>query len=138
MIQRIQSVYLLLAGIAALLLILLPLGSLAPEGEETVPVLIKAANHLGLLVSSGVMVSVALATIFLYTNRPLQARIGNVAIVSALAFTGIFLVVFQTDLDRFQVAIGTFMPVIYIILVVLGIRSIRRDEALVKSADRFR
>ena len=138
MIQRIQSVYLLLAGIAALLLILLPLGSLTPEGEETVPALIKAANHVGLLVSSGLMVTVALTTIFLYTNRPLQARIGNVAVAAALAFAGIFVVVFQADLDRFQVAVGTFMPVIYIILVVLAVRSIRRDEALVKSADRFR
>jgi len=141
MIQRIQSVYLFIAAIVALLLLFLPLGVVQTslEGQEmAIRDYVLAREVLALMIVGLVMVSLALGAIFLYGNRAFQARVGWTALLSGLVFIGLFLLAHASELSSFKPAVGCFLPLVYLIVVVLAIRGIRSDDKLVRSADRFR
>jgi hypothetical protein len=137
MIQRIQTVYLLLAAVAALLLLFLPIGALSLETSAELD-LIKATEVIALMALVLVMVSLPLLAIFLYAKRGLQIQVGGVGLLTALAFIAVFLAGFASEFDAFQPMAGAAMPVLYVVFVLLAIRGIRADEKLVKSMDRFR
>ena len=132
MIQRIQSIYLILASGLAGGGLVFPLGT--PEGGEPVYPL----GHTPLLILALAMSAVALAAVFLFTNRPLQARIAGVGMLVGLAFIAVGAILFGAEFGTWAIGFGAFMPVVYVILAWLARNAIRRDEELVRSADRFR
>ncbi|MEM9527068.1 MAG: DUF4293 domain-containing protein, partial [Bacteroidota bacterium] len=92
---------------------------------------------IGLFAFAGV---VLLATIFLFKNRPLQMK---------LTLAGIVLVAFAIGYGAYQLFtdsaaalatpdIGVALPVLAIIFSFLAQRYIKKDEKLVRSADRLR
>lgn len=137
MIQRIQSVYLFLAAVAALLLLILPIGALSLESAPELD-MVKATEVMALMALALVMVSLSLFAVFLYAKRGLQIQVGGLGLLSAVAFVAVFLAGFASQFDAFRPMAGAAMPVLYIVFVLLAIRGIRADEKLVKSMDRFR
>ena len=152
MIQRIQSVYLLLAAIVVAVAMFTTVCSFVEADGITVHVL----RPLGLTSDSGMFhstwgmfgllllsVVVSVATIFLYTNRMLQIRM---TVFNALLLIGYYIVaaffiyMLQDGMGEvsFRPGIGLALPAIAIILFYLAFRGIYRDEVIVRAADRLR
>lgn len=149
MIQRIQTIWLLLAA-----------GSLA--GQFTLPYLqtpaedparalsalsdgaLTPADNVGLLGLTVLGAVVALLAIFLFKNRALQTRLALAASGTGVLLLG--LVVFSVNMTlsdvpeggSAQLALGLALPAAFILFSWLAARSIRKDEALVRSMDRLR
>jgi hypothetical protein len=144
MIQRIQTVYLLIATlISAGLIFVLNLW----VNEDGTPffVLDSFASEQNLLkiMSSLFFVSAALTlwTIFKFKNRKLQFVLGRLSILINFILLGILVYFTQNLSGEMQVSekgIGLLIPILTIVLVVLANKAIKRDEELVKSVDRLR
>ncbi|TCP28452.1 uncharacterized protein DUF4293 [Tenacibaculum skagerrakense] len=143
MIQRIQSIYLLLVGIisggltfvfnlwstAATKIYSLDLLATNSVVEKIVPVLFFISALL------------AIITIFLFKNRKLQFVLGRLNILTNLFLLGVLVYLSLTLSGEASVSekgIGMFFPVIIIVLLVLANKAIKKDEDLVKSVDRLR
>ncbi|MEJ2882991.1 DUF4293 domain-containing protein [Pedobacter sp. GR22-6] len=135
MIQRIQSIWLLLAGLTILLLLVLPPVTLpadAPEVPRPSTLLLIANLFIALL---------SLLNIFNFKNRSLQKNLILLNIVLTLALCAWIFVTFRDfpgGLEDVKPSIGAFMPLLSIIFSALAYRGIRRDEQLLRSADRLR
>ncbi|MDR0547583.1 MAG: DUF4293 domain-containing protein [Dysgonamonadaceae bacterium] len=137
MIQRIQTIWLLLAGVFCTLQLVLPMISVAsqPLSLFLPTVLLKIFGACGLLI--------ALLAIFWYKNRTQQLRwcYGMVLLqISAYICTGWFLRRLEDipTIKNSAEALTFIFPAITIIFAVLAIVGIRKDEKKVRAADRLR
>ena len=152
MIQRIQTLYLLLATALMSLTLFLPLATILQGGNELI---VKAFTlsgvegvegslplYLGVLLA--ITTALLLVIVFLYKRRLLQIRLCVSAIVLLLGsatLIGLYcyrLCDIWAGESIFTLGFASLMPVVAIILVALAIRGIARDEALVRSLDRIR
>jgi hypothetical protein len=148
MIQRIQSVYLLLVAVLMAAAAFSPLFELT--GKETV-----ASSSLGIqplivqhptwvVVSLAVLSALlALVNIFLYKKRKLQMKVGTLTSLLILFFYVAVFIYFsdctaKDELVFSSFQFGIFLPLIALVLNVLAILKIKKDENLVKSSDRIR
>ncbi len=153
MIQRIQTVYFFLAALCASTVFfitvytvtLVPAGGFIPPITMHYDLSIEDAikNLQGLVCMIAVLVP--LAAIFLYKNRRLQIRLGWVALIIscvALALLAIQYIDIALKAPGNEAEIvpgaGLFIPIVGIIFLILAIRGVKKDEALVRSADRIR
>lgn len=133
MIQRIQSIYLLLAAVLSGVVAFL------------VPFFI-SDNSLYLLhfpvFTAGFVLSalVSLYSIFRYKNRQQQVVSGRVNIIINFILFGLLVYHWYEvfGLSPENVGLGIYIPAIVIVLVSLANRGIMKDEMLVKSMDRLR
>lgn len=149
MIQRIQTVYLLVVAILMVVMMSLPVGSfVAADYTATV------FNNLSLVAPDGtadyapwamfaiLMVSavVTLGTIFLYKKRMLQIRLTIFNIILLLGYYGtlVTFVIMLKGENSFTPSWTVILPLISIILDWLAIRAIGKDEMLVKAYERLR
>lgn len=136
MIQRIQTIYLLLAAANSGGLIFLV--SLWVDGEGNEVVAMDENVYFGAFVTSAI---ISIVAIFLYKNRQLQTVINRLNLMLNLILLGVFVYRALTMSGATAVAekgIGMFIPILSIVLIVLANKAIRKDEQLVKSADRLR
>ena len=122
MIQRIQTVYMLIAGVVAAMPILF--------GLDWLRTLLFAISAV-----------VALYTIFKYKKRNLQQLLNWLNIVINFTLLGIFVYRMLNSSGESLLSekgVGVFVPVLSIVFLFLANKAIRRDEKLVKSADRLR
>lgn len=150
MLQRIQSLFLLLAAGAMLTASVTPLATFLFNGDkvlfEAMGIYLNGTltdSTWGLFLVGALSSILALATVFLYKNRMLQIRISIfniVLMVGFYLFFGFILYkVHPVDQLTFQrVGVGVIMPAIAIIFTILAIRNIGADEALVRSLNRLR
>ena len=145
MIQRKQTLFLVLAIILSITCLCMPIGILEPIGMGTPTVL----WNLGTVVpGSGVQfsnwplfaflaVSVVLEiiAIFTYHRRMLQAKLCSWSIVFSLAFS--ILNGFGKSYT-FHLQLAACLPLVAIIALVLARRGVIQDEKLIRSADRIR
>ncbi len=147
MIQRIQTVFLFLAALAFIALFQFPfaVSDVASKGflQDKVfnifdnPILIALAGLGGLI---------ALIAIFLFKNRPLQVRLTYLTIITGVLLIVAAVVLFlnegnsQQIIEKGQISdsIGLYMPVLGLIFGFLAARFIKKDEKIVRSADRLR
>lgn len=135
MIQRVQSIWLFLAGLSLFLLTLLPIVTYladVPPGPKPSSGLLYSTILLGLL---------CIATIFAFKNRTLQKNIIKGIIVLILCLCGWVYFTLQAlpgGLTDAKPSIGAFLPILAIIFCFLAIRGINKDEQLIRSADRLR
>ena len=141
MIQRIQSVWLFLAGIAGLLTYKLPLweGKLQ-DGSVKKFLGPESLLLFSLIVATSVM---AFVTIFLFRNRPLQKSLCMIGILLSIAIIALefFLVENmkkEMNLSQSYWQIGALLPILMMILFIMAYSGVRKDEKLVKSLDRLR
>ncbi len=145
MIQRIQSVLLLLAAAAVFALFKLPFGSSDTIAASTLfnDGIFSIQDHVGLLGLFCAAGAIAFISIFLFNNRPLQLKLSRVAIIANVIGIILAAVLFMQDSNAMGAAIpkeelGLGLPVLSIIFAALAIRFINKDENLVKSMDRLR
>jgi len=149
MIQRIQSVLLLLATAALGGQFFAPYLQ-ATEGDpaRTIATLSDGAltptDNPGLLGLTGLGAVISLAAIFLFKNRPLQTRLALTATGVCIMLAALLAFTIKMTLDQVPeggaaaFAFGPALPVLAIILNWLAVRAIRKDESLVRSMDRLR
>lgn len=157
MLQRIQSVFLLLAAVCALLTWFFPVetlhlaggpiffrpnGIFQADGTEVEYAELPIPFHVLHTIIGVVM----LVCVFLYGNRPRQMRIVRAAWLMALA-AGVLQFVSSNSLHAFMAdegdftssyGVSFFLPLGVILFALLAERAIRKDENLVRSADRLR
>ncbi|TCI94400.1 DUF4293 domain-containing protein [Tenacibaculum sp. M341] len=143
MIQRIQSIYLLLAAaISGGLTFVLSLWSTAKEVVFSMnllssPTIVEKIIPILFFLSA----ALSLIGIFLFNNRKLQFVMGRLNILTNLFLLGVLVYLSLTLSGEASVSekgIGMFVPVVSIVLLVLANKAIKKDEDLVKSVDRLR
>jgi hypothetical protein len=155
MIQRIQTIYLIAVVAISSLYFFLPFCTYTlPEsqyifkitGVEKVSLLSEPATDdagtTPLMIVLGLIVIISLVTIFNFKKRLLQIKMGRFIIfLNALL---IVLVFYDADQVSLKTGVhpdyqfGLLIPAIAIVLTVLANRAIRKDEELVRAADRIR
>jgi len=137
MLQRIQTIYLLLALISTgVLPFFIPLWTMT-DGKEYVFM----QNQL-YVVLFGLSTTLSLVSIVSYKKRQNQFVMGRLNIILNLILLGLF-VYRSLNLSGViasvsEKGIGMFLPIVAIVLLVLANKSIKKDEDLVKSVDRLR
>lgn len=132
MIQRIQSVFLLLAAIAMACLYFMPYVQVGSDDYFAKEYPIQIAFSI-------IVVAGLLLTIFLFKNRPLQLRITKVLFIFIIAFVayGVYQL-FQIDFQNLTFEPGGLLPVFTGYFTARASSKIRADEELVRSVDRLR
>ncbi|TNE60991.1 MAG: DUF4293 family protein [Bacteroidetes bacterium] len=149
MIQRIQSIFLLLAAGALGGQFALPYAQTgADDPARSLAVLsdgvLNPLDNPGLLGLTALGALVSVIAVFLFKNRPLQAKLALIAILIGAFLLALALFTTKATLDQTpeggttQLAAGLALPVAAILLNWLAARAIRKDESLVKSMDRLR
>jgi hypothetical protein len=146
MIQRIQTIFLVLAAAGIFSVFALPFAT-TPEAIPTSQFFVDAdydvQDHVVMLilfVLAGLLTSGA---IFLFNNRPLQTKVtlfGLIANILALVATAVLYLKFSSDTGTVdpEDGFGFYLPVAGLIFSFLAMRFIKKDEKLVRSADRLR
>lgn len=154
MIQRIQTVYLLIAEMLIGALFFVPFAEIAGkdgsiyqfdikgiylEGIQKAEIIYGSTPLVILWVMSMILI---LVTIFKYKNRILQMRLATINVFILLGLAGLiyYYVVSSAKIlaGVYSLTIYLVFPVIAAILIYLAIRAIRKDELLVRSIDRIR
>lgn len=138
MLQRVQSLWLLLAGVFAFLTIKFSIynGTKLTNGiSEYTP--LSAGSNLILLILTVALGLLPLISIFLYKNRGMQIKL-------TLAALGVYIICsifYFTAIKNFTQGAPSFWSVFYFLIplcLLLAIRGIYKDQKLVKSIDRLR
>ncbi len=140
MIQRIQSVFLLLAAACMGGLFKLPyLSSQEAASPYFEDKQFNIQDHTFLLVLTIAAIVLSLITIFLFNNRKLQKSIALLPLMCAMASLGFVFGKMSTFKGvEHSYAAGFVLPVITGILCVLAFGFINKDDKIVKSMDRLR
>lgn len=164
MIQRIQTLYLLLIVIAATVLLWQPVLSFtsaedaqvqrfatlsAVHGLQEIAVQDESAQEplvlegtWGLPVTTALIALLALVDIFLFNKRILQARLNIFLAMLCLGYYGvlaIYIWLAKISLGvEWHVLFWASIPLICFVLTLMATRAILKDEALVRAADRIR
>jgi hypothetical protein len=140
MIQRIQSLWLLIASICAFASINLPFyyGSLEVQGSTTtITPYDKDNNNIILLVFVIATALMALISIFLYSNRSLQIKMCVVGLVLSLANLMHYFLYMRGFISG-GLSLYSILSFLVPVFFILAIRSIYKDQKLLKSLDRLR
>jgi len=144
MIQRIQTVYLLIATLLSGGLIFL-VDLWKTEEDKPFFVMDSFSSDVLMLISMSVLFFVsALLTfiaIFQFKKRQLQFVLGRLSILINFILLGILVYFTQNLSGEMHVSvkgIGLLIPIFSIVFVVLANKAIKKDEELVKSVDRLR
>lgn len=132
MIQRIQTVFLILAAFAMAMLFALPYVEVSNDDyfvrEYPIQMIFAGIIILGLIV-----------TVFLFKNRPLQKRIIRSIMLFLLAFIGYAVYqLFLVNFNGLEFEIGGVLPIFAGYFASRASAKISADEKLVKSVDRLR
>jgi len=158
MLQRIQTVYLIITAALFILLLFVPLATLQ-SGTNMYLFDITGLNVVNqqheliiptwsLFALNGIIIILALTIIFLYRKRVVQIRLSifnTLLIIGFCALAGFYLWQFKNNTTiaansdiRIIPSIWCACPLIALIFNYLAIRSIGIDEALVRSLERLR
>ncbi|MGM0612357.1 MAG: DUF4293 domain-containing protein [Bacteroidota bacterium] len=155
MIQRIQTVYMFLGVLVTATIFIVPIANFGiVNGEllqyklmnfDSIFVLGMKKQELFTPVITNWLTGILLVVnIFLYKDRKLQKRILMIIVVINLGTLGsAFYVADQIESlakvsAQASYQIGIYLPLVNMILLVLANNAIRKDDKLVKSADRLR
>ena len=162
MIQRRQTIYMLLTAIVSALLFFMPLASFEADGNTMDFTVFGIQNPIEnislsttytwpLVVLAALMTIVPFFTIFLYKKREKQVRLCRLNMLTNIIFIGLVFLYYEADLlnviaavegdeYQFDVAyfIGAALPLVNLVLEILAIRGIKKDIELLKSIDRLR
>ncbi|WP_291103224.1 MULTISPECIES: DUF4293 family protein [unclassified Flavobacterium] len=137
MIQRIQTIYLLLAfAVTGILPFFIPLWTMTGGKDYFF------MQNQVYVVLLGLSTTLSLLSIISYKKRQNQFVIGRLNIILNLILLGLFvyrsLNLSGETLAVSEKGIGMFLPIVAIVLLVLANKAIKKDEDLVKSVDRLR
>lgn len=147
MIQRIQSLYLLVAVVLLCVALSLPMGVFEPQGMAAVSQWyqcgLRTEGHFSLQPVPALLLALStllsLITIFLYSKRLLQARlimISMVLVVCWAVYMGVTL--YGQKWGEFHAQWSMVLPIVALVLQWLARLRVLADERLVRSMDRIR
>jgi amino acid transporter len=143
MIQRIQTIYLLLVTVLSGVLFLIPLfaieslDSAQPSAQNGFMI---TTNSFLLILSCAIGI-ISFLAIFFYKKRPAQVKACNLNMILICIFVGLLFYTADTlngMNQKVHYQFGTYIPLIQLVFTFLAIRGIKKDEELVRSANRLR
>lgn len=156
MIQRKQTIYLLLAVIASGLMFLFPIADFIGAKDSIVLYVQKVVSLvpdnaypnslnfvLPMLAANIFVIIFSLVAIFLFKNRKRQMHIIRLNILVEVMLIAIFFLYYNGVLETqsggvVSYKLGVFMPLVALVFLVLANRGVMQDERLIRSADRLR
>ncbi len=156
MIQRIQSLFLFLAIVTMTLTYAFPLayfyGANANLGlhacrldffDPTPGIVFSPYFILPIMALGAIIIILLITSLFSFKNRKRQLRLNRISIFLVLVFLAGFFFGYVHYLEEATKAIadyqiGSIMPLITFILIMLANRGISKDEKLIRSMDRLR
>ena len=139
MIQRLQTIWLLIAAVCAILTYDLAFYSGVKLSDTNIKqfVELNAMADVIIMVLTGLVALICLVTMFLFKNRKMQLRLTIVALLASIANLVIYFkeTAEFTDGNILLTSIFTFIVPFFL---VMAARGIYQDEKLVKSMDRLR
>ncbi len=141
MIQRIQSLFLVLVDIVLVVLLFVPYASMTMVTAMPSPVQdYTLIDNPGLLVGQVILGILATVTMVMFTNRKLQMKLCLIGAVLSLLFTLLLAYnsLFPMMGAHWTIESGTYISLANPVLFLLARNFIMRDENLVKSTDRIR
>ena len=157
MLQRKQSLFLLLAALCGALTFVFPVDTFM-RGEQTfifrttgfftgdgTPIT-DATAKVPFAILLGVLSALLVGIIFMYNNRVRQLRLTRMANLLVMAIL-VFLFITDNSLRAYleqggtvdnSFGIAAVLPLLMVVFTLLAERGIRKDEALVKGMDRLR
>jgi len=157
MLQRIQTVYLALAAIAGLLVFFFPLASFYNEIQGNYKFFVctiqsmdpEPAIHFAKWITIPLILLMLLSiifsgtTIFLYKKRSIQIRLIAFNVLINIVFIVLVFFFYVTKIKNLALiepsyGIGIVFPLASLVFLIMANRSIRKDEALVRSTNRLR
>jgi hypothetical protein len=137
MIQRIQSIWLLLAAVFAFLTFKLPFYQGAVLQATDVKPAVDAQSTIWLTIVAALTGALAFINIFFFNNRRLQLRMCIFGIILTLALIALCFL----EMSKFADGSLALSCVIYFAILafyIMAVNGIRKDEKLIKSMDRLR
>ena len=136
MLQRIQTVYLIIAALfSGGLIFVFHLWSDAND------VFVYAKDDMLYLAMFFGSAALSLISIFNYKRRKFQFVLGRLNIILNFILLGLFLYLLLMTPGEAEISekgVGIFIPIFSIVFLVLANKAIKKDEDLVKSVDRLR
>lgn len=149
MIQRIQTLWFLLASVTAVLIFYFPVIELTADSSIHIyqydSISIAGIDNLiqsGYIVAglTGIIALLSFIGIFLYKNRLLQMRICTFVSLLVIFLVGLIIYFSLTIEGNTMATVGlsAILPIVIFIFILMARRGVRKDELLVKAADRLR
>jgi hypothetical protein len=148
MIQRKQSLFLLAVAIIAIVQFFLPFQTYT-AADKIFPIClmpgcsseVMGSNIYFALIFNVIILILSITIIFLYKNRVLQYKLANLLVVFNMFLVGLFFILSYTKEggpEAISYQFGSFLPLISAVFAYLAAHFIKKDEQLVRSADRIR
>jgi uncharacterized membrane protein len=155
MLQRKQTIYLLLASLAIYALFFFPLVHGVYVAGKPVTIMaqgifqdvngqrVQTQSFLGLTVATSMLGLIPLVIITIYRDRKKQINFCYFNLVLIVGFSfwmaqAVKPIMGDTQIDTHNWGIGLLLSSVSMIFILLAIKGIKNDEKLVKSADRLR
>jgi hypothetical protein len=158
MIQRIQTVYLVLGSIFLCLLLIsgaFSFGAIEQDSEAVLAASVGTAfedgiyaadDHVLLVLSILLAAIIGIVSIFMFKNRSLQMSLTKAFMVLAFLVNALsfFLMYQEVNMQQevtiadLNLRLGAFLPLLAMLMAYLALKNIRKDDQLVKSMDRLR
>lgn len=155
MLQRVQTIWLFFATAAIFSLFLFPyLQTFNPDGsakslkvtgvhESISGQVVQTEAFIGLTIATVIVGLIPFIAIFLFKNRKKQMMLCYTSIISILGFSFWLVQTAKVALGGIALqtenyGLGVILPSLAVFFVILALRGIRRDEKMIKSADRLR
>ena len=155
MLQRIQTLWLFLATTMIFALFLFPYLQIFNSGanprqikvtgvyENIAGQFVQTDGFLGLTIATVILGLLPFVIIFFYRDRKKQIALCYITVVLILGFSfwlaqAAKSVIGDLQLQVQNYGIGVLLPCLAILFIILAVRGIRKDEKLIKSADRLR
>jgi hypothetical protein len=148
MIQRKQTLFLLAVAIIAVLTLFIPF-QIYTLNETTWEIcllpgccanIVSTNIYIPMIINSLVIIS-GIGVIFLYKNRVLQYKLANLLILFNVFIIGLFFLLPYVNVSAggtINYRLGAFLPILGAAFAFLAAHFIKKDEQLVRSADRIR
>ncbi len=144
MIQRVQSIYLLLVTALMATFLFIPFAHFDAENLRTFTLLGISTSDgemlriWGLFALGAITTVLSFIAIFLYKNRPIQMQLCKINTLCLLClYLGIGLYIYLTKI-AITLSPAIAIPAIALVFNTFAHRAIKRDEKLVRSLDRVR
>jgi hypothetical protein len=148
MIQRKQTLFLLAVCIIAIVQFFLPFQKIT-SAESVWPICLMpgcspdvvCTNIYIPMLLNGLILILSITTIFLYKNRKLQFKLTNLLVLFNMFLIGLFFLlsfIKSGQPGTINYSFGSFLPIISAVFAFLAAHFIKKDEQLVRNADRIR
>lgn len=136
MIQRIQTIWFLLATICVFLT--MQLASYMGDDATGISHLIKGTSNTLLVITTSMVGVVTMIALFLFKNRNLQIRITLLAVLIELILLFFYYREIHALVGKGEFTIKALLHAAVIIFLLLAANGISKDEKLIKDSNRLR